>query len=98
MNIAQIQFSPWDKVYNFGADSFKVKRGDYVIVETELGEELGKVLILTDRELKTDELVGGERALKNIKRLATLNDLGRMASQDKKNEALDVCRETRFRY
>ena len=93
MKIAQIQFTPWDKVYNFSAENQKVKRGDYVVVETELGEELGKVLILEDREPKTDELPGAERALKPLKRLATLVDLGRMASQDKKTEALDVCRE-----
>lgn len=93
MKIAQIQFTPWDKVYNFGAEDFKIKRGDYVVVETELGEELGKVLILEDRDPKPDELSGGERALKAVKRIATLTDLGRMASQDKKNEALEVCRE-----
>jgi Uncharacterized homolog of PSP1 len=93
MKIAQIQFTPWDKVYNFGADNIKVKRGDYVVVETELGEELGKVLILEDRDIRADELPGTERALKPLKRLATLADLGRMASQDKKDEALDVCRE-----
>ena len=93
MKIAQIQFTPWDKVYNFSAENQKVKRGDYVVVETELGEELGKVLILEDREPKADELPGAERALKPLKRLATLVDLGRMASQDKKTEALDVCRE-----
>jgi cell fate regulator YaaT (PSP1 superfamily) len=93
MKIAQIQFAPWDKVYNFGAENQKVKRGDYVVVETELGEELGKVLRVDDRELRADEVIGGEKALKSIKRLATLADLNKMASQDKKNEALDVCRE-----
>lgn len=93
MKIAQIQFAPWDKVYNFGAENLKVKRGDYVIVDTEFGEELGKVLLVEDRELKADEIPGGERALKSIKRLAALNDLSKMASQEKKNEALEVCRD-----
>ena len=93
MKIAQIQFAPWDKVYNFGAENQKVKRGDYVVVETELGEELGKVLRVDDRELRSDEIVGGEKALKSIKRITTLADLNKMASQDKKNEALEVCRD-----
>ena len=66
MKIAQIQFTPWDKVYNFNAENLKVKRGDYVVVETELGEELGKVLLISDRELKADEIAGGERALTAI--------------------------------
>lgn len=93
MKIAQIQFTPWDKVYNFGAEDIKIKRSDYVIVDTEFGEELGKVLLVEDRELRADETPGGERALKPIKRLASLSDLNKIASQDKKNEALDVCRQ-----
>jgi cell fate regulator YaaT (PSP1 superfamily) len=93
MNIAQIQFSPWDKIYNFSADDVKVKRHDYVVVETELGEELGKVLIIEDRELKEDEKAGGERFLKPIKRVAGASDLKKIASEDKKNEALAVCRD-----
>ena len=93
MKIVQIQFAPWDKIYNFSADNLKIKRGDYVIVETELGEELGKALAVEERELRTEELAGGERALKPIRRLATMNDLAKIADQDKKNEALDVCRD-----
>ncbi len=93
MKIAQIQFSSWDKIYNFSAENVKVKRGDYVIVETELGDELGKVLILEDREPKNIELAEGEKVLKPIKRVATSVDLSRMADEDKKNEAMFVCRE-----
>lgn len=93
MKIAQIQFTPWDKVYNFGAEDLKIKRGDYVIVDTEFGEELGKVLLVEDRELRADEVSGGERALKPIKRLATTNDLAKVVTPEKKNETLDVCRD-----
>ncbi len=93
MQIAQIQFCSWDKIYNFNADNFKIKRGVYVVVETELGEELGKVVGLEEREPKADELSGGERLLKPIKRLASVSDLGKMASADKKSEALSICRE-----
>lgn len=93
MKIAQIQFTPWDKIYNFSAENQKVKRGDYVVVETELGEELGKVLRVDERELRADENVGAEKALKPVKRIATLNDLNKMANQDKKNDALEVCRD-----
>jgi len=93
MKIAQLQFSPWDKIYNFNADNTPVKKGSYVVVETEMGEELGKVLIIEEREAKAEELVGGERFLKPIKRIATASDLGRMASADKKNQAMEVCRD-----
>ena len=44
MNIVQVQFNPWDKVYNFDALDFKLKRGDYVIVETEMGTEIAQVV------------------------------------------------------
>jgi len=93
MNIAQIQFAPWDKVYSFKTDDLKVKRGNYVIVSTELGDELGKILFIEDRELRSDELAGGEKFLKPIKRLATVSDLNRIADEAKKNEALTVCRD-----
>lgn len=93
MKIAQLQFSPWDKVYNFNADNTRVKKGDYVIVETEMGEEMGKVLLLEERGAAADELVGGEKFLKPIKRVASVSDLNRLRDVDKKNEALDVCRD-----
>jgi len=93
MKIAQLQFSPWDKIYNFNADNTPVKKGSYVVVETEMGEELGKVLLIEEREAVADELLGGDKFLKPIKRLASASDLNRLADTDKKNEALDVCRE-----
>ena len=93
MKIAQIQFAPWDKIYNFKADDLKLKRGSYVIVSTELGDELGKIVFIEDREPRTDELAGGEKFLKPIKRLANAGDLGRMASEEKQAEALAVCRD-----
>lgn len=40
MIIAQVQFAPWDKVYNFSVGSLSLAAGDYVIVRTELGTEL----------------------------------------------------------
>lgn len=93
MKIAQLQFSPWDKIYNFNADDISLKKGAYVVVETEMGEELGKVLIIEDREPKKEELIGGEKFLKPIKRIASSADLGKMASSEKKAEALELCRD-----
>jgi len=46
MKIAQIQFAPWDKKYNFDSgDLVDLKIGDMVIVETEFGQEIGKVFV-----------------------------------------------------
>ena len=44
MKLVQVQFAPWDKKYNFDPFDLDVKIGDQVIVKTELGVELGKVV------------------------------------------------------
>lgn len=44
MRLVQVQFSPWDKKYNFDPADTDVKVGDQVIVKTELGVELGKIV------------------------------------------------------
>src|SRR3989339_347796 len=54
MQIAQIQFSSWDKVYNFSfSDDLNVEINDSVVVKTELGMEIGVVVcILSEKEIK----------------------------------------------
>lgn len=44
MKIVQIQFSPWDKIYNFGSNNIDLAKRDYVVVKTELGTEIGRVV------------------------------------------------------
>jgi cell fate regulator YaaT (PSP1 superfamily) len=44
MRIVQIQFSPWDKIYNFSPNGHNLTIGDKVIVKTELGVEIGAVV------------------------------------------------------
>ena len=44
MKVAEIQFAPWDKKYFFSCDSVKLKLKDSVIVKTEIGTEVGKVV------------------------------------------------------
>ncbi len=48
MRVAQVQFASWDKKYNFEPAGLDVKVGDQVIVKTELGVELGKVVGFLD--------------------------------------------------
>ncbi len=48
MKIAQVQFASWDKKYNFDPADLTIKVGDQVIVKTELGLELGKVVGFID--------------------------------------------------
>ncbi len=86
MIIAKVQFSPWDKLYNFlSVDNYQVS--DWVLVETELGKELGQIISL---KLVTNEDLS---SLKPILRLANQEDWTKIGDQAKKDSALDVCRE-----
>lgn len=44
MKVVEVQFTPWDKVYFFDPGEMTLKKGDQVIVKTELGTELGEVV------------------------------------------------------
>ncbi len=90
MQIAQVQFAPWDKVYNFTTAGLNLAVGDYVIVETEMGKELGK--IITFCEYKEEIENGVVKEIKPIVRKADYEDVVRSADQDRKNEALEFCR------
>jgi cell fate regulator YaaT (PSP1 superfamily) len=90
MLLAKIQFAPWDKTYNFSLGETKVVVGDYVIVETELGIELGKIISLLDSEA---EKIDNSREIKPILRRAGYDDVAKLPGPEKKNEALEFCRE-----
>ena len=81
MKIAKIQFVPWDKVYHFSADKTVLKVGDYVIVETKLGREIGRVVGLEDSEKRpVDE---NNEPTREVLGLATKEDLELVLSQNK---------------
>ncbi|MDD4901266.1 MAG: regulatory iron-sulfur-containing complex subunit RicT [Patescibacteria group bacterium] len=48
MKAVQVQFAPWDKKYNFDQGDLVLKIGDQVVVKTELGVELGKIVGFID--------------------------------------------------
>jgi len=89
MKIAQIQFAPWDKVYDFLIPGIEVALGDYVIVSMEMGKELGKIIKILDLPETSPE----ERELKPIIKKADYDDVARLASPAKKEAALDYCQE-----
>ncbi|PIR13088.1 stage 0 sporulation protein [Candidatus Falkowbacteria bacterium CG11_big_fil_rev_8_21_14_0_20_39_10] len=64
MKIVRVQFTPWDKPYNFSLNNLDLVQGDMVVVKTELGTELGKILEIKDiskEELAKDGFLGGLR-------------------------------------
>lgn len=89
MIIAQVQFAPWDKVYNFSVGSLSLSAGDYVIVRTELGTELGKIVKIFKDEGANKE----SREIKPILRKAEYDDIAKLPSPEKKEEVMDFCRE-----
>lgn len=50
MKVVQVQFAPWDKVYNFDPNNLPLVEGDNVIVKTDLGLEMGKVVGFAEME------------------------------------------------
>jgi cell fate regulator YaaT (PSP1 superfamily) len=94
MTYAQVQFAPWDKIYNFSLGGVDVSVGDFVIVETELGFELGKLVTLVgEKEAPEDK-----RELKPIIRKAAYDDVAKLPTPEKKAEALEFCRQMVEKY
>jgi hypothetical protein len=60
MNVALVQFTPWDKAYYFDPGALKVVAGDFVVLETQLGIDLGEVINFEE----IDE--GGEKEIKKL--------------------------------
>jgi cell fate regulator YaaT (PSP1 superfamily) len=92
--IAGVRFAPVGKVYHFDASAYpELKPGDYVIVETARGRQLGKLVQFVDM----DE--ADLSSLKPIKAPATARDLMMNKLWEAKEvEALIVCREASTKY
>ncbi len=85
MRIAKVKFAPWDKSYDFSLLDSSIKAGDCVMVETELGQETGKVSSVFEAPDNPE--------LKPVLRKASYNDLSSLCSTEKKEEVLELCRE-----
>jgi cell fate regulator YaaT (PSP1 superfamily) len=89
VKIIGVRFRPVGKVYHFDATHFPtIKTGDYVIVETARGRQVGYVATL-DAQGKSNS----PEPLKPIERMATGRDLAmRRHWRNKEHEALEICR------
>jgi cell fate regulator YaaT (PSP1 superfamily) len=87
MKYVEVQFTPWDKCYTFSAADFEIEPGNYVIVETKMGTEIGRVVGFPATANKDD----GE--IKPILRKATTEDMEKALEYRKlKVKALDDCK------
>ncbi len=89
ISIVGLRFQPIGKIYHFDASKFQeVQPGDYVVVETSRGIQLGQIVHFVrnpDRSISA--------GLKSILRIATPKDLlVRQGWEKREIEALAICR------
>jgi cell fate regulator YaaT (PSP1 superfamily) len=109
MRVVQVQFASWDKIYHFSPNNLPINKGDRVIVETELDQEMGEVVgfeEIDDQAGSVEMVVSQEinpegveekkverREIKPILRLAVPADFQKLPSQKEKEEAFEFCRQ-----
>ncbi|MDD4271780.1 MAG: regulatory iron-sulfur-containing complex subunit RicT [Patescibacteria group bacterium] len=100
MRVAQVQFSSWDKKYNFDVDEIDVKVGDQVIVKTDLGVELGKIVIIHDVPEAKVRAEDGQPAteIKKIIRKAEPADLKKSPNEKQKKKDFAYCKKVIDKY
>lgn len=86
--IIGVRFKRPGKIYFFNPKHNKVEKGQFVIVETSMGEEYAEVVI-ANRMMPEEKL---ETELKPIIRIATSKDKEHNEENKKKEkEAFDIC-------
>lgn len=80
--IVGIKFNGNDKIYYFDPCKLSLKKGDKIIVETNLGKECGNVVI-ENKEVKTEEI---KKPLKKIIRKANEKDFKILREIENKNK------------
>lgn len=87
--IISVRFQKTGKLYHFDTGSLEVANGEYVVVETSRGRQLGQVIQHIEKAGTPQE-----GTLKPIVRVATALDLvQRQVWQQKEAEAIVICRE-----
>ncbi|QJB58251.1 regulatory iron-sulfur-containing complex subunit RicT [Pseudodesulfovibrio sp. zrk46] len=90
--ILGVKFNDYGQVYYFASGAFVVREGQHVIVKTDQGMGLGKV-ILTKQAPKENDM-GDDEAHKPIYRLANEKDMESVAeNKDLSKEAYQFCRK-----
>ena len=88
VNVVGIRFKKVGKIYYFEPQDLKINKGDYLIVETARGIELGECVIGI-KEISEEEIIS---PLKKVLRIATEEDiLKHKENKDKEVAALEIC-------
>lgn len=90
LRLVSISFHTAGKVFDFDAKDFELKQGDTVVVETERGRALGKVV----REVREIEPEDAPPKLKGILRLAEEADIEMTRGNEQREaEAVKFCQQ-----
>ena len=93
MKLVRVKVYPWEKPQTFDSGDFELKKGEIVIVETDLSKEIGEVI---ETDIKQDSVEITPRSILNK---ATFSDLTTWQRCNKrKKEALKICREEVRKY
>ena len=100
--IVKIKFASWEKDYDFLDNNLDLKVGDHVIVDTELGRDIGVVHELlkdsfkpesSEEDNKESDKDNEDRTIKPVLRLATNDDYDKLPDREEKLRALKYCKE-----
>ncbi len=88
--IVGVRFKQAGKIYYFDPLDFTIKKGDFVVVETARGVELGETVI-APTDISEENVI---KPLKNVLRVADENDLKvRENNREKEKQAFGICNE-----
>ncbi|HUT22290.1 MAG TPA: regulatory iron-sulfur-containing complex subunit RicT [Candidatus Bipolaricaulota bacterium] len=89
--VVSIQFNSWDKTYFFDPNNIELKIDDYVVVETQHGLDMGKVVEFKELGREEQDALG---EIKSVLRKADKRDLDKLIeNKEKVKEAIKVCKE-----
>ncbi len=95
VNIIGVRFKKPGKIYFFDPQDMVIEKNDDVIVETSMGDEIGKVVVV-NREIDETKMA---TPLKKVLRKATADDLASQKKyKEKEPEALEICKEKIKKY
>ena len=93
--IVGVRFKKPGKIYFFDPQDMVIEKNDDVIVETSMGDEIGKVVVV-NREIDETKMA---TPLKKVLRKATADDLASQKKyKEKEPEALEICKEKIKKY
>lgn len=91
MKIVKIRFRPSSRLYDFDTDGIDLKPGDEVVVETEMGLSIGRVIV-GPIEVEEGSIAG--ESLKKVLRKTTEKDMEqREKNREFEKEAYEFCLE-----